>query len=118
MQSSLLSMIFEKFQVPGRMGMLVTLYLMLINSHNSVEAPSGRGFSNIEVWFIGIQAPIAFGIIEYGVILALKRFTKFSDQKINLFGDLSFEIVNLMDVTAFIIAGLSLFAFTANYMIF
>ena len=118
MQSSLLSMIFEKFQVPGRMGMLVTLYLMLINSHNSVEAPSGRGFSNIEVWFIGTQAPIAFGIIEYGAILALKRFSKFSDQKINLFGDLSFEPVNLMDVTAFIIAGLSLFAFTAHYMIF
>ena len=117
MQSSLLSMIFEKFQVPGRMGMLVTLYLMLINSHNSVEAPSGRGFSNIEVWFIGTQAPIAFGIIEYGAILALKRFSKFSDQKINLLGELSFDLVNLMDVTAFIISGLSLSAFTALYMI-
>ena len=111
-------MIFEKFQVPGRMGMLVTLYLMLINSHNSIEAPSGRGFSNIEVWFIGTQAPLVFGIIEYGVILALKRFSKISDQKINLFGDLSFETVKMMDVTAFIIAGLSLFAFTAHYMIF
>ena len=107
----------KHFQVPGRMGMLVTLYLMLINSHNSVEAPSGRGFSNIEVWFIGIQAPIAFGIIEYGAILALKRFSKFSDQKINLFGDLSFEPVNLMDVASFIISGLSLSAFTTLYMI-
>ena len=107
-------MIFEKFQVPGRMGMLVTLYLMLINSHNSIEAPSGRGFSNIEVWFIGIQAPIAFGIIEYGAILALKRFSRFSDQKINLFGDLSFEPVNLMDVASFIISGLSLSAFKAT----
>ena len=117
MQSSLLSIIFEKFQVPGRMGMLVTLYLMLINSHNSVEAPSGRGFSNIEVWFIGTQAPIAFGIIEYGAILSLKRFSKFSDQKINLFGDLTFDPVNLMDVTSFIISGLSLSVFTALYMV-
>ena len=107
----------KHFQVPGRMGMLVTLYLMLINSHNSVEAPSGRGFSNIEVWFIGTQAPIAFGIIEYGVILSLKRFTKFSDQKINLFGDLTFDPVNLMDVTSFIISGLFLSVFTALYMI-
>lgn len=29
--------------VPGRMGMLITLFLILINSYNSVDAPTDRG---------------------------------------------------------------------------
>ena len=29
--------------VPGRMGMLITLFLILINSYNSVDAPPDRG---------------------------------------------------------------------------
>lgn len=59
------------------MGMLVTLYLILINTYNSVEAPSGRGFSYIDIWFVGCQVPIAFAILEYGLILAYKKL--FSD---------------------------------------
>ena len=29
--------------------MLITLYLIVINSYNSIDAPPGRGFSSIEV---------------------------------------------------------------------
>ena len=85
--------------------MLVTLYLMLINSHNSVEAPSGRGFSNIEIWFIGIQVPIAFGIIEYGIVLAMKRFSKISDYEVK------------MDISAFIFSSLFFLVFITSYML-
>ena len=98
------------------MGMLVTLYLMLINSHNSVEAPSSRGFSNVEVWFIGTQIPLAFGIIEYGGILSMRRFSKISDNKIHILGSYSFDCIKFMDVASFTVCSLYLLAFTTLYM--
>jgi len=114
---SLLSFFVDPSVVPGRMGMLVTLYLMLINSHNSVEAPSGRGFSNIEIWFISVQIPIAFGIIEYGAILAMKRFSKISQEEVNIIGNFSYEPLKLMDILAFIFSSLYFLMFVTLYMI-
>ena len=55
------------------MGMLVTLYLISANVYNSLDAPANRGFSYIEVWMIGSQFPILLGLIEYGIILHLKK---------------------------------------------
>ena len=63
-------------KVPGRLGLLVTLYLIATNVYNSVEAPQDRGFSYIELWMVGMQLPILLAIIEYGIILA---FTKRPD---------------------------------------
>ena len=42
--------------------------------YNSVEAPTQRGFSYIEIWLIGIQIPILVAIFEYGTILAMKKY--------------------------------------------
>ena len=61
------------YQVPGRMGMLVTLYLISANGYNSLDAPASRGFSYIEIWMIGSQFPILLALIEYGIILHLKK---------------------------------------------
>ena len=63
--------LFKK--VPGRMGMIVTLYLISANVYNAVDAPQGRGFSNVEVWMIGAQIPILLALWEYGFILYLKK---------------------------------------------
>ena len=61
------------YQIPGRMGMIVTLYLISSNVYNSVEGPSSRGFSNIELWMVGSQFPILLALFEYGFILYLKK---------------------------------------------
>ena len=61
------------FQVPGRLGVLVTLHLISANIYNSVEGPSNRGFSFIEIWMVGTQIPILLAVFEYGIILMLKR---------------------------------------------
>ena len=53
--------------------MIVTLYLISANVYNAVDAPHGRGFSNIEVWMIGAQIPILLALWEYGFILYLKK---------------------------------------------
>ena len=55
------------------MGMIVTLYLISAVVYNAVDAPSGRGFSNIEVWMLGAQFPIILALCEYGFVLYLKR---------------------------------------------
>ena len=54
--------------------MLVTLYLIVINVYASIEAPTGRGFSYIEVWMIGAQGVILMALLEYGFILAWKKY--------------------------------------------
>ena len=48
--------------------------LIVTNVYNSVEAPTQRGFSYIEIWLIGIQIPILVAIFEYGILLAMKKY--------------------------------------------
>ena len=78
----IISFSIHQDDVSGRMGLLVLLHLIQINLYNSVEAPSRRGFSSIETWFIGIQIPILVAMLEYGIMLALKKVWQNKDQKI------------------------------------
>ena len=71
---SLISFSIDPNVVPGRMGLLITLILIITNTYNSIDAAPNRGFSYVEVWYIGIIVPIFIGIIEYGVILAMKKY--------------------------------------------
>ena len=59
--------------VPGRMGLLITTYLIASNVYGSLDAPPSRGFSNIEVWITGVQCNILLAIVEYLFILCLMR---------------------------------------------
>ena len=70
-------------QVPGRMGLLVTLFLISSNVYGSVNAPINRGFSYIELWVLGTQGIIMLAIIEYGFVLLLKRMNKRSTIQID-----------------------------------
>ena len=63
-------------QVPGRLGLLVTLYLIASNVYGSVQGPNSRGFSFIEIWMVGIQITILLAIFEYAIVLVLKRKIK------------------------------------------
>ena len=68
-------MIFFFFKVPGRMGLLVTLYLISSNVYSSLQAPIQRGFSYIEIFLIGTQGVIFFAILEYGFVLAWMKYS-------------------------------------------
>ena len=57
--------------------MLVTLFLISSNVYNSLDVPSNTGFCYLEVWFIGAQIPITLAILEYGMILYLKKKSTF-----------------------------------------
>ena len=58
------------------MGLVVTLFLISVNVYNSVQAPSGRGFSYIELWMVGMQIPILLAILEYSLILGVNRYSR------------------------------------------
>ena len=41
-----------------------------------MKAPFGRGFSYIEIWLVGVQIPIILAIVEYAILLTMKRMYK------------------------------------------
>ena len=72
---SLISYCIDPHNVPGRMALLITVCLIITNTYNSINVgPNIRGYSYIEVWYIGIVVPVFIGIIEYGTILCLMKF--------------------------------------------
>ena len=72
---STLSFVIKKSQIAGRMGMLVTLFLISTNSYNSVDAPEDRGVSFIEIWMLGTHLPLLFALVEYGIILGMDKMS-------------------------------------------
>ena len=91
-----------------RMGMLIVLYLIQMNNYDSVEAPSKRGFSSIEIWFIGIQIPTLVAILEYGTILAMKKFSPHQDE----------NVLKRTDLGTFILSAFYLIIFNCIYWFF
>ncbi len=71
--TSLISYAIDPNVVPGRLGLLITTWLIASNVHNAVDGPTNRGFSYVEVWMIGMQITIFMAILEYGILLTFKR---------------------------------------------
>ena len=53
------------------MTLLVTLYLIMMNTFTSIETsgPQDRSFGIIEIWMIGCQSCIFVAMLEYAFIL-------------------------------------------------
>ena len=49
-----------------------------------MKAPFGRGFSYIEIWLLGIQIPIISAIVEYGILLTMKRMHKNENSQVKI----------------------------------
>ena len=69
---STLSFFINPDVVPGRMGLLITLFLISSNVYGSVNAPINRGFSHIETWVLGVHGIMLLAICEYGFVLCWK----------------------------------------------
>ena len=105
--------------------MIVTLYLISANVYNAVEAPPTRGFSYIEVWMLGTQAPILLALSEYGFILLLKKVAKKITTKENQAQDINHndaepdldDRIKMLDFTTMIVSLISISAFISIYWI-
>ena len=106
------------------MGMILTLYLISANVYNAVEAPSTRGFSYIEVWILGTQAPILLALFEYGFILFLKKIAKEKTNEENQQVDQHDSVpdfddkIKKLDFATMIISLISISTFISIYWIF
>ena len=99
----------SNLQVPGRMGLLITLYLITFNVYGSISsnmAPPERGFSYIEVWMTGVLITIGSAILELFFILAIKRCDKFSNPD---------RMVKTIDFMSLVITFISFFCFVIFY---
>ena len=73
---SLVSYLIKPEIVPGRMGMLVILFLIYTNIYGKLEGPSSRGFSYVEVWYVGLFIPIVMAITEYVIAAPIAEHAK------------------------------------------
>ena len=69
--------------IPGRMALLVTLFLVLVNIFNSVtgHAPKAEGLTAVETWVVSCIIHV-FGVLaEYALILKIIQSEKQRDAK-------------------------------------
>ena len=108
---SLISYLIKPEIVPGRMGMLVILFLIYTNIHGTLEGPSSRGFSYIEVWYVGMFTPIIMAITEYAIILAIMKYKTENDYETIVFGKTTLKrLIAHIDVASM--------CFSFSFMIF
>ena len=76
--------------VPGRMALLVTLLLMLINMSNGITSsiPLSKTLTAIEVWIFSCIGFVFFALFEYAILLFhLRKDLSQKNRKINFKGD-------------------------------
>ena len=71
--------------------MLVILFLIYTNIHATLEGPSSRGFSYIEVWYVGMFIPIIMAITEYAIILATMKYKTENEYDTVVFGKITLK---------------------------
>ena len=89
-QNNLLKPLFTS----GRMALLVTLFLVLVNIFNSVtaNAPKAEGLTAVETWVVSCIIHV-FGVLaEYALILKIIQAEKRRDAKVNYHQSISYFI--------------------------
>ena len=111
---SLVSFLIDPDVVPGRLGLLLTVFLIITNNYNSIKAPDDRGFSFIEIWMVGIYLQILFAIIEYAYLMAKNR-KKVMTMYPNAEQDRVKELSQMLDQKAVIFSLIYFFIFQCAY---
>ena len=114
---SLVSYFIKPEVVPGRMGMLVTIFLIQTGIYGSVDAPKFRGFGMLEIWYIGMQVPILMAILEYGFLLiAIKYKGLNSEVKLGNKRTSLEQIMKIIDLFCFYCTFFCCLAFIEYYL--
>ena len=108
--ASIMSFAIAKEQVPGRLGLIVTLLLISTNAYNALDAPNDRGVSYIEIWMIGTITPILLALLQFGLLLTLEKFKGY-EMKMKLW-----DLVAIVLVLTFDIVFQSYFWITVSYL--
>ena len=67
--------------IPGRMGLLITLLLVLINLFNSIKDPPATSPSALDVWILSCIFFVTLALAAYASLLYLKKAASFCKQQ-------------------------------------
>ena len=67
--------------IPGRMGLLITLLLVLINLFNSVKVPPATSPSALDIWILSCIFFVTLALAAYASLLYLKKAASFCKQQ-------------------------------------
>ena len=86
--------------VPGRMGLLITLFLVLVNLFISIttNSPNTKSLTSISTWVLACIIFVQGAVLEYGCILLFKHLTP------NLVSDLGQKILPKIDTLCLLIS--------------
>ena len=75
---SWMSFLIHPDVVPGRLGLLLTLLLMMINLNNSVAAasPSSASLNPLLLWIIASEVFVFTALVEYALLMANSKFCR------------------------------------------
>ena len=73
---SWVSFIIQPDIVPGRMGLIVTIFLVLINIFNGVKAkaPVSTSLNAVDMYLVGCIGHIFLVLAEYAMVLSIEKF--------------------------------------------
>ena len=73
-----ISFVIHQDAVPGRIGLLITIFLVLINIFINVtsNSPNTKTLTNISGWIIGCIFFVHCALVEYGCLLFFKHVSK------------------------------------------
>ena len=81
--TSWISFTVDSAAVPGRLGLLLTLLLMMINLNNSVSStiPKSTKVTPLTSWIMVSIGFVSFALLEYAVILYTAKFVSEKQRK-------------------------------------
>ena len=102
-------------KVPGRMTLLMILFLNLLTIYMNVisTSPKSTAVTNIMGWMIACMSFVLFAIIEYGIIL----FHRFVFRFKSLPEDYGKKQLMKVDITCLFTAIISFTLFTVKYFV-
>ena len=72
--------------VPGRMALLITLMLCLINIFNTItsDSPYTKSFTSISIWMVVCITLVTSALLQYGIILLFWKYTLYEQKNIQM----------------------------------
>ena len=72
--------------IPGRMTLLITLFLCLINIFNSISSasPNTKSFTSISIWLVACILFVTSALLQYGIILLFWKYTSYPPENIQM----------------------------------
>ena len=72
--------------VPGRMALLITLMLCLINIFNTItsDSPYTKSFTSISIWMVACITLVTSALLQYGIILLFWKYTLYEQKNIQI----------------------------------